>query len=71
MGLLIQASSLGKSYGVYGSSTTTSNNLLQSYVANAVDMTASNTNTHYIIVSLLPESAGTVDQGTTAFAIQF
>ena len=71
MGLINQAVGLGKSYGVYGSSTTATYNLAQSYVNAAADMTDSNVNTHYLIVSLLPESAGTVDQGTTTFSIQF
>ena len=71
MGIINQAAGLGKSYGVYGSSTDSATNLSQSYVQNAADMTSANTNTKYIIVSLLPESAGTVDQGTTVFAIQF
>ena len=71
MGLIKQAVGLGKSYGVYGSSTTATTNIAQSYVHDAADMKDSNVNTHYIIVSLMPESAGTVDQGTTVFAIQF
>ena len=61
MGLINQAVGLGKSYGVYGSSTTATTNIAQSYVQAAADMTSANTNTKYLIISLLPESPNSVD----------
>lgn len=61
MGLLTQAVGLGKSYGVYGSSSTATTNIAQSYVAAAADMTSSNTNTKYMIISLLAQSPNSVD----------
>lgn len=67
MGMINQAANLAKSFGVYGSATyaasmtTEADPLKQSYVQRAADMTSSNSNKHYMIVSLWAESPNSVD----------
>ena len=67
MGMINQSLNLAKSYGVYGSATYSAglsaelDPLKQSFVQKAADMTSSNTNKHYMIVSLWAESPNSVD----------